>query len=150
MKIPNLFPTYARAGETELSEGGADLRDFFAAQAAGHIMADAFRHNALLVEREKSWPITMEEIANKAYHLADAMLEARKPEEKQEDPEILKLRKQVEALEQLRPQWAQGYTSDSMAAQASTTALSELWKLLGVEDQTTACAKLRALMDEPS
>lgn len=49
-------------------------------------------------------------------------------------------------LEALRPHWAMGHTSDSVAAQASTTALSELWLLLGVTDQTAAMARLRELV----
>lgn len=53
---------------------------------------------------------------------------------------------QRETLEQLRPFWAQGYTSDSEAAQASANALTELWKLLGVNNQTHAVIALRALL----
>lgn len=49
-------------------------------------------------------------------------------------------------LEQMRPVWAQGYTSDSEAAQASSNALSELWGLLGVDNQTAAMEKLRGLL----
>lgn len=49
-------------------------------------------------------------------------------------------------LEQLRPVWAQGWTSDSMAAQASASALSALWKALGVTDQTAAMARMRQLL----
>jgi hypothetical protein len=53
---------------------------------------------------------------------------------------------QAEAtLEAMRPHWAQGYTSDSMAAQAKTTALSEIWEFLNVKNQTAAMAKLREL-----
>ena len=53
-----------------------------------------------------------------------------------------------DALEQLRPVWAQGWTKDSMAAQASGNALSQLWKMLGVQDQTQAVAALTALKGE--
>lgn len=49
-------------------------------------------------------------------------------------------------LEALRPHWAQGYTSDSIAAQCSFMALSELWFLLGTKDQTSAVARLRDLI----
>jgi hypothetical protein len=56
-------------------------------------------------------------------------------------------RAQVAAIEQLRPQWAQGYTSDSMAAQASTAALSQVWTLLGVDNQTDAMQKLRNIVE---
>lgn len=55
----------------------------------------------------------------------------------------------VAALEQLRPHWAKGYTSDSATAQAATAALTELWKLLGVENQTMAVLRLRAMLAEP-
>lgn len=53
------------------------------------------------------------------------------------------LAQRVETLEQLRPQWAKGYTDDSIAAQAATAALSQVWKVLGVKDQTQAMIKLR-------
>lgn len=53
----------------------------------------------------------------------------------------------VGALESLRPHWAQGYTSDSVAAQASTAALSQLWGMLKVESQTDAVQALQALLD---
>lgn len=53
---------------------------------------------------------------------------------------------QAEAtLEALRPVWAQGWSSDSEAAQASANALSELWQVLGVENQTAAMDTLREL-----
>ena len=54
-------------------------------------------------------------------------------------------RQSVEALEALRPHWAQGYSSDSVAAQAAVSALSELWRLLCVDNQTTAMGRLREL-----
>lgn len=50
--------------------------------------------------------------------------------------------------ESIRPHWAQGYTSDSMAAQAQTAALSQLWELLNVKDQSAAVAKIKKLLDE--
>ena len=50
-----------------------------------------------------------------------------------------------DALEQLRPVWAQGWTKDSMAAQASGNALSQLWKMLGVQDQTQAADRIEEL-----
>jgi hypothetical protein len=49
------------------------------------------------------------------------------------------------ALEALRPVWAQGRSSDSAAAQASSAALAEIWEVLGVADQTAAMEKLREL-----
>ena len=64
------------------------------------------------------------------------------------EQEICELRVTVKALEELRPMWAQGWTSDSMAAQASSTALSEIWQLLGARDQTDAMGRIRALIGE--
>lgn len=62
------------------------------------------------------------------------------------ETENAQLKRQIEGLESLRPAWAQGYTSDSMAVQASASALSTLWQMLGVDNQTAACAKLRELL----
>jgi hypothetical protein len=53
-----------------------------------------------------------------------------------------------DALEGLRPVWAQGWTDDSMAAQASGNALAQLWEMLGVQDQTQAVATLKALTEQ--
>lgn len=54
----------------------------------------------------------------------------------------------VPHLEAMRPNWAKGYSSDSIAAQCSANALSSLWELLGAKDQTEAAEKLRqALRD---
>lgn len=50
-----------------------------------------------------------------------------------------------EALEALRPVWAQGWTSDSAAAQASGNALARLWGELGVSNQTEAMQRMRQL-----
>ncbi|WP_431570230.1 hypothetical protein [Brucella tritici] len=51
----------------------------------------------------------------------------------------------IDVLESLRPHWAKGYSSDSIAAQAATTALTELWKILGASNQTEAVSKVVAL-----
>jgi hypothetical protein len=59
--------------------------------------------------------------------------------------ETERLRRQVEALEALRPVWAQGHTNDGLAAQTFGNALSEIWRLLGVRDQTGAVAAIRDL-----
>jgi hypothetical protein len=56
--------------------------------------------------------------------------------------------KAVTMLEVLRPVWAQGYTSDSVAAQTTATAISQIWRALEVEDQSAAMVKLRALLDQ--
>ena len=62
-----------------------------------------------------------------------------------QEKDISNLEKNIEHLEELRPEWAQGYTSDSMAAQYSTDAKKQLWKLLGAEDQTQAVQAIRDL-----
>lgn len=49
-------------------------------------------------------------------------------------------------LEQMRPVWAQGWTTDGVAAQVSSNALAELWKLLRVTNQTAAVEHLKALL----
>jgi len=54
--------------------------------------------------------------------------------------EIERLRESVSALESKRPHWAQGYSSDSVAAQVSHDALTQLWQLLGADNQTEALA----------
>lgn len=55
-------------------------------------------------------------------------------------------RSTIEVLEAARPHWAQGYTSDGQAAQASSGALSALWKLLGAKHQTEAVQNLERLL----
>lgn len=52
-------------------------------------------------------------------------------------------------IESLRPVWAQGYTDDGRAAQAYAIALSEIWKILNVDNQTMAMDKLRKLINDP-
>jgi hypothetical protein len=56
----------------------------------------------------------------------------------------------IASLETLRPHWAKGYTSDSIAAQTATAALSQLWVLLGADNQTQAMMKLRSLTAAPA
>ncbi|RVN04066.1 hypothetical protein [Sinorhizobium meliloti] len=56
----------------------------------------------------------------------------------------------IKTLEQLRPHWAQGYTSDSMAAQAQTSALAGLWDLLGASNQTEAVSRVKELVAQES
>lgn len=58
-----------------------------------------------------------------------------------------RLENTISALEELRPHWAQGYTDDSMAAQASTNAKADMWKLLNASSQTEAMSKLRTLIE---
>jgi len=61
---------------------------------------------------------------------------------------IWELKRNNDALEVLRPVWAQGWTNDSNAAQASGAALAQLWNMLGVQDQTQAVATLAELKGE--
>lgn len=55
---------------------------------------------------------------------------------------VADLERSNEALESLRPVWAQGWTDDGVAAQASSAALSSIWSLLGVDNQTAAMEAL--------
>lgn len=52
--------------------------------------------------------------------------------------DVSRVSRSVAALEELRPHWAQGHTSDSVAAQVTTVALGQLWRILGVTNQTEA------------
>lgn len=61
---------------------------------------------------------------------------------------IEKLERQLETERSMRPQWAQGFTSDSMAAQSTSTAMHQLWKMLGASNQTEAIMKLATLQAE--
>lgn len=54
----------------------------------------------------------------------------------------------LDAVERMRPHWAQGYSSDSLAAQAKAGALSQLWALLDTNDQTQAVMKLSSLKND--
>jgi hypothetical protein len=58
---------------------------------------------------------------------------------------IKKLEDELSHLEEMRPFWAKGYSSDSEAAQASTGALSSIWRCLGVKDQTACMYALEEL-----
>jgi hypothetical protein len=57
---------------------------------------------------------------------------------------IKALEYEISHLNEMRPFWAKGYLSDSVAAQTATSALSSIWLYLGVKDQT-AC--MHALED---
>lgn len=63
------------------------------------------------------------------------------------EAELASAKAQIVALETLRPMWAEGWTSDSMAAQASATALAQIWAFLGASNQTEAMAKLRGTQE---
>ena len=64
------------------------------------------------------------------------------------DAYVQTLHRQIEALEALRPHWAQGHTTDSVVAQVATGATLQLWDMLGVTNQTDAVVELRALQNE--
>lgn len=59
---------------------------------------------------------------------------------------LLDAQRQIDAARELRPVWAQGWTSDSLAAQSAANALAALWRLLGAEHQTDAVRRLKALL----
>lgn len=59
------------------------------------------------------------------------------------------LERKVAALESLRPMWAQGFTSDSQAAQTWCSATKQLWEILDVCSQTDAVQKLRKVVWAP-
>lgn len=52
---------------------GMSLRDYFAAQASSALLGTAIQHN----ERSHDWAVTLDEVAEKSYRFADAMLRAR-------------------------------------------------------------------------
>jgi predicted HNH restriction endonuclease len=56
--------------------------------------------------------------------------------------------KTIDVLEQLRPVWAFGHSDAAVKEQICSTALSAIWKELGVTDQTACMEKLRQLMAE--
>jgi len=57
------------------------------------------------------------------------------------------LTSRLESAERMRPQWAKGYTSDSVAAQTSSAALQQVWSLLGVDNQTQCMQALKRLIE---
>jgi hypothetical protein len=58
------------------------------------------------------------------------------------EDELVVLMDRIASLESMRPVWAQGHSSDSIAAQVSSAALAQIWDILGVTNQTEAVAKL--------
>jgi hypothetical protein len=61
--------------------------------------------------------------------------------------EIDLITKRLTAAEALRPHWAMGYSSDSIAAQMNAAALSQIWNLLDVQNQTDCINELYKLLD---
>jgi hypothetical protein len=83
------------------------------------------------------------------------IMKLRNPEAPEAADEIERLRAERDAavsklynLEALRPHWAKGHSTDSVAAQVATSALSQVWTFLGVSDQTQCVQKLRAVLAE--
>ncbi len=64
------------------------------------------------------------------------------------DTRIKELEEKLTVLEAARPHWAQGYTSDGVAAQVSSAALSQIWDQLGAKNQTDAMEALSMLKSE--
>jgi hypothetical protein len=58
------------------------------------------------------------------------------------EAEVKKLKARLETEIELRPRWAQGYSSDSVAAQCAQNALYEIFEKLGVTSQTEAMQAL--------
>jgi len=71
-------------------------------------------------------------------------------EDPEVDParEIAELRKQLAFSESMRPHWAQGFTSDGVAAQVQTAALASVWEFLGVASQTDCMVRLHELREQ--
>lgn len=61
--------------------------------------------------------------------------------------EKLLAEKRLAAAEALRPQWAMGYSDDSIAAQLSTSALIQIYGVLSVTNQTDCINELYKLID---
>lgn len=106
-----------------------------------YIRADL--HDAVAVDLEEAQDAL--KTANDAHDQALIKLDAAQDRVTELEAENARLRRQVAALESLRPHWAEGHSSDSAAAQTKTSALAQVWSLLGVENQTDAMIALRSL-----
>lgn len=126
------FPIMCPEG---LLEGGMTKLEYYAAKAMQPLIASAFAGDG--------GDLTLDDVARKAFLMATAMVNASDQAKVVAVSEVEQLNRKVEALESLRPIWAQGYTSDSMAAQSSGNALAAIWEFLGVDNQTDAMARLR-------
>lgn len=135
------FVEYDGDGRPTMTNVGLMRRQYYAAKAMQGMLANpAWGFGGRTVSDDV--------VAKEAFELADAMIRAEQtltPEGK----ELAEAREKIKALEALRPLWAQGYSSDSIAAQSLTTALTKLYDLLGVTNQTAAVAMLRALVQAP-
>ncbi len=62
-----------------VSREGMSLRDYFAAAALPALITTAYQHNSNTdLGGSGYWPVTVDEIAEKAYRYADWMLKARR------------------------------------------------------------------------
>jgi len=140
------FPTPidARSRDFAPVSVGMSRRDYFAGQASVGLIAMA---GTVRGKADKS----PTDIAIVAYEVADALLnEGRRHVNSAEvvrlKAQLAEANRKIEDYEAMRPHWAKGYSSDSIAAQSATSALSTLWKMLGVPHQTAAVQRLRELV----
>jgi hypothetical protein len=61
------------------------------------------------------------------------------------EAEVERLKGSLEVEIKLRPRWAQGYSSDSVAAQCAQDALYQIFEKLGVSNQTEAMQALEEI-----
>jgi len=139
--IENGGPAFPVENRTDLSwpSGkppiGMSIRDHFAGQTISAYIVSA--------TDDIDWQM----VARMAYTAADAMLAERsKVPVNPLQRELDEAKAQVAHLESLRPFWAKGFSSDSIAAQTTITALRRLWDMLGVSNQTMACIRLKELL----
>lgn len=52
----------------------------------------------------------------------------------------------IQYIEDLRPHWASGHSSDGVAAQCSYAALTTLWQMINVKNQTEAVIRILQLI----
>jgi hypothetical protein len=66
------------------------------------------------------------------------------------EAEVARLENQLQGEIFRRPEWAQGYTDDSIAAQVTSGSIRQLWKALGANNQTEAIQAAAAKNEERS
>lgn len=71
----------------------------------------------------------------------------RQAKEKAEQ-QLAEAQREIRGIETLRPVWAYGYSSESTATQVTSAALAQVWKALGVTNQTDAMQRLAALREQ--
>ena len=60
--------------------------------------------------------------------------------------EIKRLSQHLANAEAMRPHWAQGYSTDSIAAQTTAASLNQVWDMLHVTNQTDCIKELTHLL----